>query len=193
MSGDDWHKAVDDALISFPSPTSILQTYIAPDRVEMAAFDSAGNAVELIEGRARFTPYYFVIDGEAVMSNVLITHCTKEKEDPWYARGNYDSLLRVSKNIGQSGSLIPIGSLQQSNGYCPANPLRTRDGMKRLIVCGTYSRASWKSGREPGKKSELVRGKAYSAGMENCCNSQRPKNLSFFCRSSVQIWLSLNL
>jgi len=79
VSRDVWQSKINEALTSFPATTSILQRYATPDRIELAASKMCGD-IELIEGRARITPYYFVIDGEAVLSNILVTHCSLEKK-----------------------------------------------------------------------------------------------------------------
>lgn len=80
VSSEVWQSKIKEALASFPATTSILQRYAAPDRIELAASSMSGDGIELIEGRARMTPYYFVIDGEAMLSNILVTHCSLEKK-----------------------------------------------------------------------------------------------------------------
>ena len=91
VSRDVWQSKIKEALTSFPATTSILQRYATPDRIELAASKMCGD-IELIEGRARITPYYFVIDGEAVLSNILVTHCSLEKKK---IHGMSDAVMTV--------------------------------------------------------------------------------------------------
>lgn len=92
VSGEVWRNKIDEALTRFPATTSIIQRYAAPDRIELAAFSTSGNGIELIEGRARLTPYYFVINGVAELSNILVTHCSLEKKK---IHGMSDALMTV--------------------------------------------------------------------------------------------------
>lgn len=92
VNQDEWSMAIDGALASFPSKTSIIQTYVTPDQVEMAAFCKSDDSIEQVEGRMRITPYYFVVDGEAVLSNILVTLCSKEKKK---IHGMSDAVMTV--------------------------------------------------------------------------------------------------
>lgn len=91
VSREVWQSKIEEALTSFPAPTSILQRYAAPDRIELPASMSSGR-IEVIEGRARITPYYFAIDGEAVLSNILVTHCSLDKKK---IHGMSDAVMTV--------------------------------------------------------------------------------------------------
>ncbi|WP_457648362.1 hypothetical protein [Profundibacter sp.] len=92
VNRQDWSNKIDDALATFPTTTSIIQRYAAPDRVELAASSVSGSGIELIAGRARITPYYFVINGEAVLSRILVTHCSLEKKK---IHGMSDAVMTV--------------------------------------------------------------------------------------------------
>ena len=92
VSREVWINKIHDALSKFPTPTSIIQRYTTPDRVELSAFSTSRKGSEVLEGRSRLTPYYFVIDGKAELSNILVTHCSLEKKK---IHGMSDAVMTV--------------------------------------------------------------------------------------------------
>ena len=68
-----WDGAVDDALASFDKTPYILQQFHQSRQVRVSYYDVVADAVRPMRGRARISPYYMVVDGEARLSGVLVT------------------------------------------------------------------------------------------------------------------------
>lgn len=80
VNSQTWQKAIDKALHDFPGTTCVLQNFFKAERMNLRAFRQATPETEKLETRARLTPFFFVIDGEPVLSNVLITCCSSDKK-----------------------------------------------------------------------------------------------------------------
>lgn len=92
ISGEEWASSIERALACFPTTTSIVQEYVSPLRQRMSAYSGDRGFVEDVDGRVRITPYFFVIGGEAILSNVLVTHCSSEKKK---IHGMKDAVMTV--------------------------------------------------------------------------------------------------
>lgn len=68
-----WDAAVDNALTSFEKTPYILQQFHQSRRVRVNYYDVGADAVRPMTGRARISPYYMVVNGEARLSGVLVT------------------------------------------------------------------------------------------------------------------------
>jgi hypothetical protein len=76
-----WAEAVTQALSSFPQVPQILQRFEKPKSTPIQRFtDSAMAAVQTMKVRTRICPYYFIQDGEPVLSGVLATSCPADKK-----------------------------------------------------------------------------------------------------------------
>lgn len=84
LSSVDWAAAVDEALSAWPRSPYILQRYHKPRVTDLAWFDFAQNRVEVMPGRTRLCPYYFVVgEGDAArpqLGGVLATVCPADKK-----------------------------------------------------------------------------------------------------------------
>lgn len=84
LSSADWSVAVDQALAGWPRASHVLQRYHKPALIETAWFDFERNAPVAMPGRARLSPYYFVVgDREAArprLGGVLATLCPADKK-----------------------------------------------------------------------------------------------------------------
>ena len=63
VSGDEWSKALQSALDSFPNPVSVIQEFRKPVRLEHPVFNSEGRRIN--EGRLRLSPYYFIYEWDS--------------------------------------------------------------------------------------------------------------------------------
>ena len=73
VSQEVWDGAVDNALASFEMTPYVLQQFHQSRRVRVSYYDADADAVRPMTGRARISPYYMVVDGEARLSGVLVT------------------------------------------------------------------------------------------------------------------------
>ena len=73
VNQDEWHQAVDLALASFETTPYILQQFHQSRRVGVSYYDVQTDAVRPMTGRARLSPYYMVVDGQARLCGVLVT------------------------------------------------------------------------------------------------------------------------
>jgi len=84
LSTADWSAAVDAAIQNFPASPSVLQEFHKPRVVRMPWLDPASSTLQLMQGRARLCPYYFVHgEGEnarAQLSGILATVCPADKK-----------------------------------------------------------------------------------------------------------------
>ena len=60
LSQEDWANAVDNAISSFEKSPFVLQRFERPKLLEADWFDFEKNELQLMKGRARLCPYYFV-------------------------------------------------------------------------------------------------------------------------------------
>lgn len=79
LSTEEWEAALDQALASFPHTPYILQAFHKPSKTTIPYYNFRKEEVVSMDGRARLCPYYYVIDGQAVLSGVLSTICPLDK------------------------------------------------------------------------------------------------------------------
>jgi hypothetical protein len=68
------------ALASHATSPYVLQQFHKGRQIEMPYLDRSGFAIAALRGRARLSPYYFVIDGRAELAGVLATLCPLDKK-----------------------------------------------------------------------------------------------------------------
>ena len=73
VNGKAWDEAVGKALESFDSTPHVIQPYHQSRRVGVSYFDFEADEVRRIEGRARISPFYFVVGDAAELAGVLVT------------------------------------------------------------------------------------------------------------------------
>ncbi len=73
VSQEAWEAAVSQALDQYATTPHVLQPYVQSRRVPVTWVDAASGAERHMDGRARITPYYLVIDGQARLCGVLVT------------------------------------------------------------------------------------------------------------------------
>ncbi len=72
---EEWNAAVDTALDGFDEGPYIIQHYHASKAMPVRYYDFDDEEVKEFRARARFSPYYFVQNGEARLAGVLATAC----------------------------------------------------------------------------------------------------------------------
>jgi len=80
LSQTEWAAALKKALDSFPRTPYILQEFHKGRLYEMDYVDSALSSMVRMSGRARLSPYYFVVDGKAELAGILATVCPADKK-----------------------------------------------------------------------------------------------------------------
>lgn len=76
----EWAESVEAALAAFPRTPHVLQRFHKGRKFEVRYYDFESDAVRRMDGRARLCPYYFVVDGKAVLSGVLSTIAPADKK-----------------------------------------------------------------------------------------------------------------
>jgi len=81
-SQDEWARAVETALESFPVSPYVLQRFHRAKLVRHPWLDPETGKIETMEGRVRLCPYYFVSaqDGSVSLGGVLATICPADKK-----------------------------------------------------------------------------------------------------------------
>ena len=80
MSEEDWQGVIEGALKDFETTPHILQEFHNSARFAVEYYDFETEKIERFRGRARIQPYYFVVDGEPVLSGVQATICPPDKK-----------------------------------------------------------------------------------------------------------------
>jgi len=70
-----WASSVQEALQSFDTCPYVLQPYEQSRRLSVEYFDFDSSEVKTFDARIRYSPYYFVEQGEAKLAGVLATAC----------------------------------------------------------------------------------------------------------------------
>lgn len=73
LSQEEWGQTLDAALRRFPDSPCILQEYHQPRRVVHPIWNTRLQKVEMMEGRVRLCPYYFIAGGQTKLGGVLAT------------------------------------------------------------------------------------------------------------------------
>lgn len=75
-----WQSAIEEALSSFPNHPYILQRFHKGRLVAQPYVHPDSGAIEVMRGRVRLCPYYFVTDGKARLGGALATICPPDKK-----------------------------------------------------------------------------------------------------------------
>ena len=77
----DWAMAVDEAIQTFPKSPWVLQRYMKPRTSTHPWFDFESGETQIMKGRTRLCPYYFVDDTDQTnLGGVLATICPADKK-----------------------------------------------------------------------------------------------------------------
>jgi hypothetical protein len=80
VSEQDWKETIDTALESFETNPHILQIFHNGSTFPVEHYDFESGSMNRFRGRVRLQPYYFVVDGEPVLSGVQATVCPPDKK-----------------------------------------------------------------------------------------------------------------
>ncbi|HVG02283.1 MAG TPA: hypothetical protein VM842_05295 [Nitrospira sp.] len=80
LSQAEWAAALEQALQAFPTTPYVLQEFHKGRLFESAYFDERADAVVPMSGRARLSPYYFVVGDKAELGGILATVCPSDKK-----------------------------------------------------------------------------------------------------------------
>jgi hypothetical protein len=69
----EWVEAIDSALAQFPTTRHVLQRFHSTKRATVQWYDFDSQSVRHMPGRARLTPYYFVVDDEVRLGGATAT------------------------------------------------------------------------------------------------------------------------
>jgi hypothetical protein len=76
----DWAAALEQALQTFSTTPYILQEFHKGRLFESAYLDERTDRVVAMSGRARLSPYYFVVGDKAELGGILATLCSPDKK-----------------------------------------------------------------------------------------------------------------
>jgi hypothetical protein len=79
-SQTEWQTAINEAVAEFPSHPYILQRFHKGRLVDQPFLNNTTGEIEVLHGRVRLCPYYFVIDGKAELRGALATVCPADKK-----------------------------------------------------------------------------------------------------------------
>jgi len=80
-SREEWQQGVERALELAPVNLHVLQAYMKPRRVRHKIYGAEPpHEAREVDGRLRLCPYYFVVDGKAMLSGGLATFCPPDKK-----------------------------------------------------------------------------------------------------------------
>lgn len=79
LSTEEWEKVVDEALESFPISPRLLQRFVKGSSFPFPFWNEIGE-VSQMKGRARISPYYFLVENQVNLGGVLATICPLDKK-----------------------------------------------------------------------------------------------------------------
>ncbi|MBT3267328.1 hypothetical protein HN371_09265 [Candidatus Poribacteria bacterium] len=80
IPADEWADSIDNALEAYSTTPHILQEFHKGKRARVRYYDFDKKETVAMNGRARLTPYYFVVDGKAKLCGIQATVCPADKK-----------------------------------------------------------------------------------------------------------------
>lgn len=93
----EWRAAIEHALAEFDHHPHILQRFHKGRIVEQPFFNAVTQTVEMLRGRVRLCPFYFLIEGKAELRGALATICPADKK---LLHGMKDAILAPTSVLG---------------------------------------------------------------------------------------------
>ncbi len=111
-SREEWQEGVEHAIALAPTSLHILQIYKKPRRIEHPVYDrpdTGGGASPAVmkAGRLRLCPYYFIVQGRALLSGALATFCPPDKK---IIHGMQDAVLLPCRVTDAPTPAVPAGA-----------------------------------------------------------------------------------
>ena len=100
----EWAVALDQALQAFPTTPYVLQEFHKGRLFESAYLDEHTDTVVPMSGRARLSPYYFVVGEKAELGGILATVCPANKK---IIHGMVDAIMAPCAVGSSAASRIP--------------------------------------------------------------------------------------
>lgn len=80
LSSEEWVRTLEKALAAFDQGTPyLLQEFHKPAKVDVRYYNFAKDEIVPMAGRARFCPYFYVVEGKAELAGVLVTIVPPDK------------------------------------------------------------------------------------------------------------------
>jgi hypothetical protein len=79
LTREEWHSALAEGLAAFDRTPHVLQRFHKGKRVRMPYFDRAKDAMAMLDGRVRLSPYYFVAGESVQLGGILATIAPADK------------------------------------------------------------------------------------------------------------------
>ena len=79
LTKEEWQKALDESLASYPKTPYILQRFHKGKRVKVPYFDRKTDAIAVLDGRVRLCPYYYVVGDGVKLGGILATIAPADK------------------------------------------------------------------------------------------------------------------
>jgi hypothetical protein len=80
LTKDAWENALVKALGSFDTTPYVLQRFHKGKRVRIPYYDAKSDDIQILDGRVRLSPYYFVVDGGVRLGGILATVAGADKK-----------------------------------------------------------------------------------------------------------------
>jgi hypothetical protein len=80
VSEADWKATIETALVNFETTPHIMQIFHNGATFPVEHYDFHTATMKRFRGRVRLQPYYFVVDGEPILSGVQATVCPPDKK-----------------------------------------------------------------------------------------------------------------
>lgn len=80
LSQSEWKGVVETALSSFNKLPYVIQPFHKGKKYTTPYYDESSDAIKMMSGRARLSPYYFVHEGQAELGGILATLCPLDKK-----------------------------------------------------------------------------------------------------------------
>ena len=80
MPQAEWAEVLDRALAAFPKTPYVLQEFHKGKPFDLVYYDAGTGDLVPMAGRARLSPYYFVVEGRARLAGILATVCSLDKK-----------------------------------------------------------------------------------------------------------------
>jgi hypothetical protein len=77
---DEWAAALERALADFQTTPHVLQRFHSGRRYDVSYYDFEHGQMRRMSGRARLTPYYFVVERKPKLAGILATVCPADKK-----------------------------------------------------------------------------------------------------------------
>ncbi len=79
VSREEWTAAIQNAVTNPEGSFYVLQQYLKPRRIAHPVYSDDGE-IQVMEGRVRLCPYYFIKSGKASVQGILSTFCPADKK-----------------------------------------------------------------------------------------------------------------